>query len=440
MNTSTVLVRALLAYSVHEHQAGTATQLHLTLRSRSCTVQDNGRGMGLDRDGYVVGLLEQLAARRSEVALHGIGLAILAMSSPFLQIESRRNGRLFTQAFAWGVAQGPVHDELAPGATGTRLMFTLPSEAPEIDCDEVLAQVETWRTAHPGLKIDVVFPELALQHNDRRRSRMTRRLISSGSTFEAQIGYSRAVVAGDFVFVSGTTGFDYAAMTISDSLVEQTEQCLRNIEAALREADASFGDVVRVTYVLPEATAFEQCWPVLRKYFGDVRPAATMISAGLADPRMKIEIEVTALRRGRQATASASAIQVCDIDHVVLRVVSIDAMLAFYCDVLGCTVERRQEALGLVQLRAGRSLVDLVPVDGKLGRAGGAAPGREGRNMDHFCLRVEPFDEAAIRRQLQAHGVQAGATEQRFGAQGEGPSIYVTDPEGNVIELKGPPG
>lgn len=125
---------------------------------------------------------------------------------------------------------------------------------------------------------------------------MTRKLISSGSTFEAQIGYSRAVVAGDWVFVSGTTGFDYASMTISDSLLEQTEQCLKNIESALRQADASLKDVVRVTYVLPDGAEFEQCWPVLRKYFGDVRPAAMMISAGLADPRMKIEIEVTALK------------------------------------------------------------------------------------------------------------------------------------------------
>lgn len=158
MNTSTVLVRALLAYSVHEHQDGTATQIHLTLQPRSCTLQDNGRGMGLDRDGYVVGLLEQLAARRSEVALHGIGLAIIAMSSPLLRIESRRNGRLSTQAFAWGVAQGPVCSEPAEGATGTCVMFTLPNEAPEIACDEVLAQVEIWRTAHPGLKIDVVCP------------------------------------------------------------------------------------------------------------------------------------------------------------------------------------------------------------------------------------------------------------------------------------------
>jgi len=128
---------------------------------------------------------------------------------------------------------------------------------------------------------------------------MARKLISSGSTFEAQIGYSRAVVAGDWVFVSGTTGFDYSNMSIADGLLEQTEQCLKNIESALRQADASLEDVVRVTYVLPNGSEFEQCWPVLRKYFGEVRPAAMMISAGLADPRRKIEIEVTALKRSR---------------------------------------------------------------------------------------------------------------------------------------------
>ena len=125
---------------------------------------------------------------------------------------------------------------------------------------------------------------------------MARRLISSGSTFEQEIGYSRAVVDGEWVFVSGTTGFDYKVMTISDSLVEQTEQCLRNIESALVEAGASLRDVVRVTYVLPNAAEFRDCWPVLRKYFGEIRPAAMMISAGLADPRMRIEIEVTARR------------------------------------------------------------------------------------------------------------------------------------------------
>ena len=126
---------------------------------------------------------------------------------------------------------------------------------------------------------------------------MSRKLISSGSTFEAQIGYSRAVVDGDWIFVSGTTGFDYSTMTISGSILEQAEQCLKNIDAALREAGAGLGDVVRVTYIVPNAVDFEQCWPVLRKYFGDVRPAATMIAAGLAQPRMKIEIEVTARKR-----------------------------------------------------------------------------------------------------------------------------------------------
>src|SRR5262245_7457453 len=126
---------------------------------------------------------------------------------------------------------------------------------------------------------------------------MTRTLISSGSTFEKQIGYSRAVVAGDWVFVSGTTGFDYSKMSISDDVVEQAEQCLKNIESALKQAGSGLKDVVRVTYILPNGGEFEKCWPVLRKYFGEVRPAATMLSAGLADPRIRIEIEVTALRQ-----------------------------------------------------------------------------------------------------------------------------------------------
>ncbi|RTL22286.1 MAG: RidA family protein [Burkholderiales bacterium] len=127
---------------------------------------------------------------------------------------------------------------------------------------------------------------------------MTRTLISSGSPFEDEIAYSRAVVQGDWVFVSGTTGFDYATMTIADDVAEQAEQCLRNIQAALAQAGASLKDVVRVTYVLPDGQQFRDCWPVLRRYFGDVRPAATMISAQLLDPRMRIEIEVTALKQG----------------------------------------------------------------------------------------------------------------------------------------------
>ena len=129
------------------------------------------------------------------------------------------------------------------------------------------------------------------------KQQAVRSAILSGSTFEEQIGYARAVVDGDWVHVSGTTGFDYATMTISEDVVEQAEQCLRNVGAALAEAGSSFADVVRVRYLLPEREDFEPCWPVLRRYFGEVRPAATMMMCGLADPRMKIEIEVYA-RRG----------------------------------------------------------------------------------------------------------------------------------------------
>ena len=139
---------------------------------------------------------------------------------------------------------------------------------------------------------------------------MNRTRISSGSTFEAQIGYSRAIVDGDWVFVSGTTGFDYSRMTIADDVVEQADQCLKNIEAALSQAGASLQDVVRVTYVLPDGAAFERCWPVLQRYFGEVRPAAMMISAGLADPRMKIEIEVTALKRPDASPSEAALLTV----------------------------------------------------------------------------------------------------------------------------------
>jgi enamine deaminase RidA (YjgF/YER057c/UK114 family) len=126
---------------------------------------------------------------------------------------------------------------------------------------------------------------------------MTRTLISSGSPFEEQIAYSRAVVQGDWIFVSGTTGFDYSTMSISPAVEAQAKQCLENISQALQKAGASLADVVRVTYILPNGSDFERCWPVLREYFGDVRPAATMISAQLLDPRMLIEIEVTALRQ-----------------------------------------------------------------------------------------------------------------------------------------------
>lgn len=126
------------------------------------------------------------------------------------------------------------------------------------------------------------------------------------------------------------------------------------------------------------------------------------------------------------------------IDHVVLRVADLTRSLAFYVDGLGCTVEKVQDDIGLTQLRAGSSLIDLVPLTGKLGRAGGAAPGREGRNVDHFALDIDPYDEPAIRRHLTRHGIGIGESGRRYGAKGYGPSIYVTDPDGNVVELKGP--
>jgi len=132
-------------------------------------------------------------------------------------------------------------------------------------------------------------------------------------------------------------------------------------------------------------------------------------------------------------------IHIREIDHLVVRVVDVDASLRFYCGVLGCRIERRQDEIGLIQLRAGSSMVDLVPLDGKLGRAGGAPPGEEGRNIDHFCFRIDPWDEKAIAEHLAKFGLDAGAVAPRFGAEGEGPSIYTRDPDGNVVELKGPP-
>lgn len=126
---------------------------------------------------------------------------------------------------------------------------------------------------------------------------MTRKLISSGSKFEQEIGYSRAVVDGRWIFVSGTTGFNYGTMQIAESAADQAEQTFLNIRSAMKQAGFSLKDIVRVHYILPNAADFESCWPVLQKYLGDVRPAATMFVAGLADPRMKIEIEVTGRKR-----------------------------------------------------------------------------------------------------------------------------------------------
>jgi glyoxylase I family protein len=131
-------------------------------------------------------------------------------------------------------------------------------------------------------------------------------------------------------------------------------------------------------------------------------------------------------------------INIKDIDHVVLRIRDLDRVAAFYVDVLGARWEKKQEKIGLYQLRVGSSLIDLVPVDGELGRQGGAAPGREGRNVDHICFRVLPWDGEAVLAHLAAHGI-AGEIVSRYGADGQGPSIYLSDPEGNALELKGPP-
>ena len=133
-----------------------------------------------------------------------------------------------------------------------------------------------------------------------------------------------------------------------------------------------------------------------------------------------------------------TAIRIQGLDHVVLRVTHLATSIDFYCDVLGCTEERRLDALGLVQLRAGRCLIDLVAVASPLGRLGGEAPGANARNMDHFAVALEDFDEAAIRSQLETHGIEPGDVSERYGANGNGPSMYIRDPDGNVVELKGP--
>lgn len=131
--------------------------------------------------------------------------------------------------------------------------------------------------------------------------------------------------------------------------------------------------------------------------------------------------------------------RIVHLDHLVLRVTDLQAMMRFYIDVLGCSMEKIQADLGLYQLRAGAALIDLVPVDGELGRRGGAAPGPEARNLDHFCLRLDPWDAEAILAHLKAHGIESGPVSSRYGAEGQGPSIYAVDPEGNTVELKGPP-
>lgn len=136
---------------------------------------------------------------------------------------------------------------------------------------------------------------------------------------------------------------------------------------------------------------------------------------------------------------NAAPFRVLGLDHIVVRVADLQRALAFYCGALGLTRERTQEGIGLHQIRAGNALIDLVPIDSKLGRMGGGAPQQDGRNIDHFALEITPYDEAALRAHLVAHGVAIGESGNRYGARGEGPSLYIFDPDGNMVELKGPP-
>lgn len=157
VDPSSLLVRALVAYSVYEHgnEGGTATRIKLELQPRLCILEDNGRGMGLHRAGYAESLLEQLSVRQGNVSLHGLGLAIISMSSPLMTIESRRNGTVFRQEFAWGVARGAVQSEPWEGPTGTRITLQIADNAPPIDLVQVVAQVDFWQSFHPGLRIEV---------------------------------------------------------------------------------------------------------------------------------------------------------------------------------------------------------------------------------------------------------------------------------------------
>lgn len=156
------------------------------------------------------------------------------------------------------------------------------------------------------------------------------------------------------------------------------------------------------------------------------------------DTRMDVAIRAIICSMDTSKDSSA-AFNLMGIDHIVLRVTDLDRSIQFYCDVLGCHLERTVAGLGLVQLRAGRSLVDLVSVDSVLGQQGGPAPRSEGHNMDHVCLRIEPFDPDVLTEHLRIHGAPPGAVGRRYGADGYGPSIYINDPDGNTVELKGPP-
>jgi enamine deaminase RidA (YjgF/YER057c/UK114 family)/catechol 2,3-dioxygenase-like lactoylglutathione lyase family enzyme len=243
-----------------------------------------------------------------------------------------------------------------------------------------------------------------------------RKLITSGSTFEAEIGYSRAVVDGDWVFVSGTTGFDYQKMTIADDVVEQARQCLRNIERALAEAGSSLKDIVRVHYILPKVEDFAPCWPVLREYFGEVRPAATMMAAGLSDARMKIEIEVTA----RRTQSPGNFIQITPFMHVG----NIERAIDFFTKTLGFEVLLRvADYAYLHRETVGFRLLEQTGVD--------EAPPGNRRFAYYIDVRDVDRLHAELRPKLDGlpKGDVHGPVDQGYGQR----ELMVLAPDGNLI-------
>jgi enamine deaminase RidA (YjgF/YER057c/UK114 family)/catechol 2,3-dioxygenase-like lactoylglutathione lyase family enzyme len=257
---------------------------------------------------------------------------------------------------------------------------------------------------------------------------MTRQHISSGSRFESDIGYSRGVVDGDWVFLSGTTGYDYAAMTIAPGVVEQCEQTFRNIEAALAKAGATVDDVVEAWFIVPDPADWKPCWPVLKKWFGRARPTSTLFHAKLYTPEMRIEIKVTA--RKRPAAAPAAGIGIDRIDHIVLTCIDLDATAAWYARVLGMTVEtfgeERRTALtfGAQKINLHQAGREFTP------RARIALPG----SADVCFITAARPDAVIAHLAACAVPVELGPVA-KTGATGPLTSVYVRDPDGNLVEI-----
>lgn len=263
---------------------------------------------------------------------------------------------------------------------------------------------------------------------------MTRQRISSGSRFEQEIGYSRAVVVhdkagGDWVFVSGTTGYDYAAMTIAPDVVAQAEQTFRNIDAALGKAGATMGDVVEAWFIVPNPEDWPACWPVLKKWLGAAPPTSTLFHAGLATPEMKIEIKVTARKRPPAAPASGFAID--RIDHVVLTCSDLEATAAWYEKALGMVREEFQDAQKRVALKFGRQKINLHQAGREFSpRARIALPG----SADLCFITETPIETVVAHLAACGVAIEVGPAP-KVGALGAMTSVYMRDPDGNLIEV-----